>query len=237
MREIFHIVKLPRQEETFDHVLVDSRSGLADVGGLCLLGLAETRVVLTGLNEQNVTGTKMVLDDVSQMSEEARDDDHLIVVFSPVPEGELDLLARRLEEAKETLGVSDEQVRLLHYHPRIALEEKAFAKPFHAYTRIYQEYEDLTDRLLHLTGNDARTLVSHALTQFREAGESEDRYRDLVHELIPAAFLDEDYVVAVVDGLCTQLSEDEPDERALPLFDLWVALSPRAWRKQATALR
>jgi hypothetical protein len=112
-RELLRTATVPdRRDETFDHVLIDSRSGLADVGGLCLLGLAETRVVLTGLNEQNVTGTKMVLDDVAEMDEDARKSSHLITVFSPVPEGEVDLLAKRLESAKDTLGVSDEQVRL-----------------------------------------------------------------------------------------------------------------------------
>lgn len=234
LRETMHAVKVPRGEEAFDHVLVDSRSGLADVGGLCLMGLAETRVVLTGLNEQNVTGTKMVLDDIAKIDDDARDNRHLIVVFSPVPEGELDLLARRLKEAKETLEVNDKQVQLLHYHPRIALEEKAFADPIHKHTRIYQEYENLTDRLLELTGSDAHTLVSHALDEFREAGDDDDRYPDLVDRLIKAVFLDKAHVASVVDGLCTQLAQVEPDEKALPLIDLWVALSPDEIRVLST---
>jgi tetratricopeptide (TPR) repeat protein len=242
-RELLRTATVPdRRDETFDHVLIDSRSGLADVGGLCLLGLAETRVVLTGLNEQNVTGTKMVLDDVAEMDEDARKSSHLITVFSPVPEGEVDLLAKRLESAKDTLGVSDEQVRLLHYHPRIALEEKPFAQSFHEYTRIYDEYEDLTDHLLALTRSDARSLVSDALEQFREDDKSENetdtkenRYEQLVSELIPAAFLDEDHVESTVDGLCTQMRRSGPYELdATLLFNLWVALSPEEFRVLGT---
>lgn len=235
-RELLRTVAVPnRRDETFDHVLIDSRSGLADVGGLCLLGLAETRVVLTGLNEQNVTGTKMVLDDVAEVDAAARDASHLITVFSPVPEGEVDLLAKRLESAKDTLGVSEDQVRLLHYHPRIALEEKPFAQPFHEYTRIYDEYEDLTDHLLALTGSDAGSLVSDALDRFRSESEQlldgpnteeEDRYERLVNELIPAAFLDEDHVESVVDGLCSQMMRSGPyEQEATLIFDLWIGLS------------
>jgi cellulose biosynthesis protein BcsQ len=245
-RELLRTATAPnREDETFDHVLIDSRSGLADVGGLCLLGLAETRVVLTGLNEQNVTGTKMVLDDIAEVDDDARKSSHLITVFSPVPEGEVDLLAERLESAKDTLGVSDDQVRLLHYHPRIALEEKPFAKPFHEYTRIYDEYEDLTDHLLALTGSDARSLVSDALDRFREededpkdetSTEEKNRYEKLVDELIPAAFLDEDRVESVVDGLCSQIRQSGPYEMsAVPLFDLWVALSPNEFRVSVSA--
>lgn len=240
-RELLRTATVPdRRDETFDHVLIDSRSGLADVGGLCLLGLAETRVVLTGLNEQNVTGTKMVLDDVAEVDANARKPSHLITVFSPVPEGEVDLLADRLESAKDTLGVSDEQVRLLHYHPRIALEEKPFAQPFHEYTRIYDEYEELTDHLLALTRSDARSLVSDALERFREddeemevepSEEKDNRYEQLVDELIPAAFLDEDHVESTVDGLCTQMRRSGPYKLdATALFDLWVALAPEEFR-------
>jgi phosphoribosyl-ATP pyrophosphohydrolase len=243
-RELLRSATVPnRRDETFDHVLIDSRSGLADVGGLCLLGLAETRVVLTGLNEQNVTGTKMVLDDIAEVDDDARKPSHLITVFSPVPEGEVDLLAKRLESAKDTLGVSDDQVRLLHYHPRIALEEKPFAEPAHEYTRIYDEYEDLTDHLLALTRSDARSLVSDALERFREDDEDDSnaeekegaRYLKLASELLPAAFLDEDHVESTLDGLCTQTKRSGPYKSdATALFDLWVALAPDEFRVLGT---
>ena len=225
----------PSTGDAFQHVLIDSRSGLADVGGLCLRGLPDTRVVLSGLNRQNLEGTRMVLE---TLSAEDREDDHLTVVFSPVPEGEVELLETRLSDAKETLDVDDEQIHLLHYHPRIALTEDPFAEPIHEHTRIYDEYEALTDRLLALTQSDARTLVSDALDRFRDAGaeaDDENRYERLVSALIPAAFLDDDHVESVVDGLCSQMKRTGPYEpEALVLFDLWTALSPKDIRVLGT---
>lgn len=240
----------PKTKDRFRHVLIDSRSGLADVGGLCLRGLPDTRVVLSGLNEQNLEGTRMVL---NTLSREQREDDELIVVFSPVPEGEASLVDERIETAKDTLTfrdadgedrVSEEQIQLLHYHPRIALEETPFTESFHRRTRIFDEYETLTDDLLALTGSDARTLVSDALERFREddeepedktsAGEK-NRYTKLASELIPAAFLDEDHVDSTVDGLCTQMNRSGPYELdATGLFDLWVVLSPGEFRVLGT---
>ena len=242
----------PKTEASFRHVLIDSRSGLADVGGLCLRGLPDTRVVLSGLNEQNLEGTRMVLNTLSRAE---RDNDELIVVFSPVPEGEANLVDERIDTAKETLTfrdpdgedrVSEEQIQLLHYHPRIALEETPFTESFHRRTRIYDEYETLTDDLLALTGSDARTLVSDALDRFRESDEEsedetserkdeENRYAKLASELIPAAFLDEDHVESVVDGLCSQMQRSGPyTPGASSLFDLWVALSPNEIRVLGT---
>lgn len=250
LRSLLRNATDPKTEDRFRHVLIDSRSGLADVGGLCLRGLPDTHVVLSGLNKQNLEGTRMVL---NTLSREERGDDELIVVFSPVPEGEASLVDERIEAAKDTLTfrdsdgedrVSEEQIQLLHYHPRIALEETPFTESFHRRTRIYDEYETLTDDLLALTGSDARSLVSDALERFREddeeaedetdAGE-ENRYTKLASELIPAAFLDEDHVESTVDGLCTQMNRSGPYELdATGLFDLWVALSPDEFRVLGT---
>lgn len=42
----------------YDYVLVDSRTGITEIGGLCIGRLAEYLVVVTSLNEQNVLGTR-----------------------------------------------------------------------------------------------------------------------------------------------------------------------------------
>ena len=251
LRYLFRNATDPKTEDRFRHVLIDSRSGLADVGGLCLRGLPDTRIVLSGLNKQNLEGTRMVL---NTLSREERTDDDLIVVFSPVPEGEASLVDERIATAKDTLAfrdpdgedrVSEDQIQLLHYHPRIALEETPFTESFHRRTRIFDEYETLTDDLLALTGSDARSLVSDALERFRKDDEDEDdsnaeekegaRYLKLASELIPAAFLDEDHVESTLDGLCTQMNRGGPYELdSTALFDLWVALSPDEFRSLGT---
>ena len=252
LRHLLRNATDPKTGDYFRHVLIDSRSGLADVGGLCLRGLPDTRVVLSGLNRQNLEGTRMVL---NTLSREERGDDELIVVFSPVPEGEANLVDERIGTAKETLTfrdadgedrISEGQIQLLHYHPRITLEETPFTESFHRRTRIFEEYETLTDDLLALTGSDARSLVSNALEQFREENEPEDetieldeegnRYSNLVSELIPAALLEEDYVESIADGLCTQVNSGGPYKpNVTVLFDLWVALSPSEFRVLGTS--
>jgi cellulose biosynthesis protein BcsQ/tetratricopeptide (TPR) repeat protein len=233
----------PSTGDEFQHVLIDSRSGLADVGGLCLRGLPDTRVVLSGLNIQNLEGTRMVL---NRLQQKDRSKDRLIVVFSPVPEGETELVEKRVGAAKKKLYLEsghdrnrlpEDQIHLLHYHPRIALEERPFTESFHQRTRIYGEYESLTDRLLALTRSDADSLVDQALAHFDDAEKGEkDSYRQLVQNLLPAAFVDIERVETLVDGFCSQfLRSGHYEMEILPLFDLWTSLSPNDVRSLANS--
>ena len=47
-----------------DFVLIDSRTGLSETGGLCIGPLSDELVVLTSLNDQNVEGTRHFLEEV-----------------------------------------------------------------------------------------------------------------------------------------------------------------------------
>ena len=47
----------PSLSTPYDYVLVDSRTGITEIGGLCVGPLADRLVVITGLNDQNVQGT------------------------------------------------------------------------------------------------------------------------------------------------------------------------------------
>ena len=48
----------------YDYILVDSRTGITETGGLCIGPLSDQLVVLTALNDQNVEGTRRFLTEV-----------------------------------------------------------------------------------------------------------------------------------------------------------------------------
>ncbi|MFB3131599.1 MAG: hypothetical protein ACE10K_03670 [Rhodothermales bacterium] len=222
-RELLRTVPVPGFDEPFDYVLLDSRSGLADVGGLCLRGLADTRVVLTGLNRQNLHGTRLVL---NTLPKSERAPERLLIVFSPVPEGEITLLEERLQEAASFLEVEEEDTLRLHYHPRIALEEEAFVKPVHRLARIYYEYEELKDHVLKRSGRDPQTLINAALRRYGEASEeTEERQARLVRSLVEVAVVDPGRVLTLLVGICTQLSQASAvDPKMVDLFRLLTVL-------------
>ena len=52
----------------YDYVLVDSRTGVTQLGGLCIGPLSDQLVVVTALNDQNVVGTRTFLEEVGVLA-------------------------------------------------------------------------------------------------------------------------------------------------------------------------
>jgi hypothetical protein len=161
----------------YDYILIDSRTGLTEIGGLCVGPLADRLVVLSGLNDQNITGTKTFLNEVGiqpkrRSNEDVWDDadptenrDEIpslgpkptIVVATPVPMGEIEFKRERLSVLQNAIGIKPLRVS---YHPRLALMETIFVRDFTDepptadYTRladrITSQVEDSADQLSRL---------------------------------------------------------------------------------------
>jgi cellulose biosynthesis protein BcsQ len=54
----------------FDIVLVDSRTGVTDIGGICTLQLPDVVVLLFALNEQNIAGVRLVANRIAEKASE-----------------------------------------------------------------------------------------------------------------------------------------------------------------------
>lgn len=115
--------------DDFDHVLIDARTGISDELYVSALELADTVVVVSGFNWQNVDGTRKVVDALRSAEVEREfKKKRVLLVGSPVPTmigGEL--LARRRADIRmqweRFLGFHAE----LPYDADLALEEKIFA--------------------------------------------------------------------------------------------------------------
>jgi MinD-like ATPase involved in chromosome partitioning or flagellar assembly len=128
----------------YDYVLVDSRTGFTEIGGLCVGPLADRLVVVTGLNDQNVSGTLDFLkevgiqpkprpkeeqpwDDVDRVENPSLGPKPTIVVASPVPGSEIEQRDGRLSELEKLLRIHPMQ---LSYHPQMALAETVFVRDY-----------------------------------------------------------------------------------------------------------
>lgn len=166
----------------YDYILVDSRTGITEFGGLCVGPLCDRLVVLTGLNDQNVIGTRFFFDEVG-IKPQARTADAIpwddadpvatmasespslgpkptIVVASPVPSGEVKAKRERMEELEKALGI---RPLILSYHPQIALKESIFIRDF-SEEYMTGEYAKLTSRLMEQVGDDPRQSFSKVMT-------------------------------------------------------------------------
>jgi cellulose biosynthesis protein BcsQ len=115
-----------------DYVLVDSRTGLTDVGGICTGHLADLVVLLSGLNRQNVDGIKKVYETLRGLPPEHAPD--LLPVLTPVPtgifkerkKGEISMAGSgKLTEIASQLGETKTPLTI-PYEPYAALYERLY---------------------------------------------------------------------------------------------------------------
>lgn len=129
-------------EAQFDYVLVDSRTGHTDVGGICTRQLPDSVVIMFLPNEQNIEGLIPIV--AAIRDEPSRTQGRRIYLhFCPsnVPDldDEDDILSSKLEIAREALGPHAAVIH--HYNSLELLTQPAFAlrRPKSKLARQYQE--------------------------------------------------------------------------------------------------
>lgn len=128
-----------------DYVLIDSRTGHTDVGGICTRQLPNAVVALFFPNEQNRRG---LLSIVSQIREEAKGplkkkiDVHFVMSNVPDLDDEEEILENEVKRFEESLGFSGPNVVIHHYDSLALLEQVTFTiqRPR---SRLAREYADL----------------------------------------------------------------------------------------------
>src|SRR5262249_41147944 len=110
-----------KKEFAPDYVLVDSRTGLTDVSGICTLQLPNLVVLLFSLNNLNLYGTGQIYKSV-RFNKISRPIQTLLVA-SPIPEipDSVGIRKTRLESALKIIGAPVDLV--LPYDPFISFEE------------------------------------------------------------------------------------------------------------------
>jgi len=114
-------------EAGFDYVLIDSRTGHTDVGGICTRQLPDAVVVMFLPNEQNIEGLKPIVAAIRDEKSGVRGHPiHLHFCPSNVPDldDEDAILSDMLETAEENLGASSAVI--FHYNSLDLLRQPAF---------------------------------------------------------------------------------------------------------------
>ncbi|HEX4961749.1 MAG TPA: ParA family protein [Thermoanaerobaculia bacterium] len=106
----------------YDVVLIDSRTGLNEISGLCVGPLCDGLVVCCGLNRQSIAGSRYFLEKVGLL--ESIYGKPYIVVAGPVPAWRSRESAERISILRKSLG--KKHVVEVPYHPEVALEENVF---------------------------------------------------------------------------------------------------------------
>ncbi len=192
---VAEVIRARVREEGFDYALIDSRTGWSEAAGFCVMGLADALAVVSGLNEQNLLGTKDFLEFVAGREDEAPKP--VLRVLSPVPTAKEERKEKRFRRARELLGGEvDVQIP---YHPRIALIEEPFVvtRPDH---HVTEQYRRAARAVLALVGDDPETHLREATRLI-----SEDKIEESLSRLRRACPFARDGVIQVLRLFTTQV--------------------------------
>ncbi len=140
--------QLVEEFENPDYVLIDSRTGITETGGVCTRYLSDQVVVLSSLNEQNINGTAAIYREL------ASDKKSFVFVASNVPagmpSGQGQLFTERVASFVQAFG--KEPDIFVYYYPALSLEETIPVMTRNGLSAkltdpLYQSYRSLSNTL------------------------------------------------------------------------------------------
>jgi len=142
-----------------DYVLVDSRTGLTDVGGICTGHLADLVILLSGLNRQNVDGIKKVYETLRGLPPEHAPD--LLPVLTPVPTG----IFKERKKGEISMAGSG---KLTDIASQLGETKTPLTIPYEPYAALYERLYVLTNNFPIL--NESYNKLLQAIIQFNPDG-------------------------------------------------------------------
>lgn len=136
-REFFEEIVRALESAGYEHLLIDSRTGLTDAQFVSTVHLPDLVVLITNLSAQSIKGTARVLNDIMQVNDECRGAEGsplrrldakkteigYIVVGSPIPQGELSMRARQIAWAESGEGLGRPIDHIVDHLPTLAFDE------------------------------------------------------------------------------------------------------------------
>ena len=153
-----------KEEFKPDYVLVDSRTGLTDISGICTLQLPHLVVLVFSLNQQNVNGTAQIYRSIKNNKLNRKIS--TLIVASPVPDMPewVEVRSKRFEYARKTIGSTVDLV--VPYDPFLAFQESIVElrdeEDEQEKTYLGKAYDSLTEKVIFENSGDVLTLLKEA---------------------------------------------------------------------------
>jgi MinD-like ATPase involved in chromosome partitioning or flagellar assembly len=138
----------------FHYVLLDSRTGHTDVGGICTRQLPDSVIIMFFPNEQNLQGLVKVVNDIrSEDTPPRRKRIKMHFVASNVPDldDEENILHTWLDRSRELLSYKEEEVITLHHYNSLSMLNQQIFLLDRPKSKLAQEYRALVTSVV--TGN------------------------------------------------------------------------------------
>ena len=134
-----------------DYVLIDSRTGHTDVGGICTRQLPDAVVFLFFPNAQNLRGLLKVVRDVRAESDTFSGKAvrmHFIMSNVPDLDDEDRILEESVSEFTTGLGFNDLELLVVHRYDSLSLLSQVVFTKDRPKSRLAKEYREITDQII-----------------------------------------------------------------------------------------
>lgn len=144
-----------------DYVLIDSRTGHTDVGGICTRQLPDAVVCLFFPNQQNLLGLKPIVNRVREENSTRENDIILHFVASNVPDldDENSILKNNLSRFKQQLGYR-QLASTIHHYSSLALIDQEIFVITRPKSRLAFEYRGLVSTIREVNVDDRVSAMS-----------------------------------------------------------------------------
>lgn len=145
-----------------DYVLIDSRTGHTDVGGICTRQLPDAVVLMFFPNEQNLQGLAGVAAAIRAEAEPPRGKRialHFVPSNVPDLDDEDSILADRMARFRSSLQYENPAATIHHYNTLALLNQTIFTKN-RPKSILAKEYKSLVDALISINLEDREAAIS-----------------------------------------------------------------------------
>lgn len=139
-----------------DYVLIDSRTGHTDIGGICTRQLPDAVVVMFLPNRQNLVGLTKIVDDIrAEKTRPKQKATQILFAMSNVPniDDENNVLGDLIEEFKSTLKIDRISAEIHYYNSLNLLQQEIFTLD-RPKTGLAREYVNLTNAIVEKNSED-----------------------------------------------------------------------------------
>jgi MinD-like ATPase involved in chromosome partitioning or flagellar assembly len=212
-----------------DYVLIDSRTGHTEVGGICTRQLADAVVLLFFPNRQNLEGLKQVVAAIRQENSTRKEKEQIDMVFVPsnVPclDDEEEILKGSMKEfIRDLRPKTPDDIVAIHRYESLHLVQQAIFTLKHRMSRLTKQYKCLQRRLVQKNVEDRLGAIDYLRRQLLVA----DKGLMIglsVHDRVEAIL--EHHSQDSVVCFCAALLYKKLSlyERAIPWFEKGIAIA------------
>ena len=133
-----------------DYVLIDSRTGHTDVGGICTRQLPDAVAIFYFPNEQNLRGVSRVVNEIRSERDGPRKKDiklHFIMSNVPDLDDEHQILEKEIQSFKTQLELQEDPMMVHRYDSLSLLNQDVFTQS-RPNSRLANEYRRVVDRIV-----------------------------------------------------------------------------------------